>query len=84
MAEKIHGFIDEEKGMLTIWFSGDDPKDVRLIGRIKQAFVSELNKRFGEEDWDSCREVLETGAKVSQFLELMKEEEERRAEDAAL
>lgn len=82
--EKVHGFIDQGDQTITIWLPGDTEKDLRLVARIKAAFVDELNKRFEEEDWDSCREVLETGAEVSKFLELKTAEAERRAKDEAL
>ena len=82
--ERVHGFIDQGDQTITIWLPGDTEKDLRLVARIKSAFVAELNKRFGEEDWDSCREVLETGAEVAKFLELKTAEAERRAKDAAV
>lgn len=82
--EKVHGFIDQGDQTITIWFPGDTEKDLRLVARIKAAFVAELNKRFGEEDWDSCRDILEAGAEVAKFLELKTAEAERRAKDAAL
>lgn len=82
--EKVHGFIDQGDQTITIWLPGDTEKDLRLVARIKNAFVAELNKRFGEEDWDSCRDVLETGAEVAKFLELKTAEAERRAKDAAV
>lgn len=82
--EQIHGFIDKDAQTITIWLPGDTEKDLRLVARIKSAFVAELNKRFGEEDWDNCRDVLETGAEVAKFLELKTAEAERRAKDAAV
>lgn len=82
--EKVTGYIDQGNETITIWLPGDTEKDLRLVARIKSAFVAELNKRFEEEDWDSCREVLETGAEVAKFLELKTAEAERRAKDAAV
>ena len=80
--EKVHGFIDQGDQTITIWLPGDTEKDLRLVARIKNAFVDELNKRFGEEDWDSCRDILEAGAEVAKFLEIKTAEAERRAKDA--
>lgn len=77
--ERIHGFIDEGDQTITIWMPGDTPKNLRLVKRIKQAFVAELNKRFGEEDWENCRDVLETGAEIAKFIE-MKEAEAKKEE----
>ena len=82
--EKVHGFIDQGDQTITIWLPGDTEKDLRLVARIKAVFVAELNKRFGEEDWDSCRDILEAGAEVAKFLELKTAEAERRAKDAAV
>lgn len=79
---RIQGFIDAGDQTITIWLPGDTEKDLRLVKRIKQAFVAELNKRFGEEDWENCRDVLEAGAEVAKFLELKTAEAERRAKDA--
>lgn len=79
---QIHGFIDQSDQTITIWLPGDTEKDLRLVARIKDAFVAELNKRFSEEDWDSCRDVLEAGSEVAKFLELKTAEAERRAKDA--
>lgn len=82
--EKVTGYIDPGKETISIWIPGDTEKDLRLVARIKAAFVAELNKRFEEEDWDSCRDVLEAGAEVAKFLELKTAEAERRAKDAAV
>lgn len=82
--EKVTGYIDPGNETISIWIPGDTEKDLRLVSRIKDAFVAELNRRFGEEDWDSCRDVLEAGAEVAKFLELKTAEAERRAKDAAV
>lgn len=82
--EKVTGYIDPGNETISIWIPGDTEKDLRLVARIKNAFVAELNKRFSEEDWDSCRDVLEAGAEVAKFLELKTAEAERRAKDAAV
>lgn len=80
--EKVTGYIGPGQETISIWIPGDTEKDLRLVSRIKAAFVAELNKRFEEEDWDSCRDVLEAGAEVAKFLELKTAEAERRAKDA--
>lgn len=80
--EKVTGYIDPGNETISIWIPGDTEKDLRLVARIKNAFVAELNKRFEEEDWDSCRDVLEAGSEVAKFLELKTAEAERRAKDA--
>lgn len=82
--EKVHGFIDQGDQTITIWIPGDTEKDLRLVARIKAAFVDELNDRFKEEDWNNCRDILEAGAEVAKFLELKTAEAERRAKDAAV
>lgn len=81
---KVTGYIDQSDQTITIWIPGDTEKDLRLVARIKNAFSDELNDRFKEGDWDSCREVLEAGAEVAKFLEIKTAEAERRAKDAAV
>ena len=68
---------------LVIWLPGKTAEDLRLVERIKQAFVDELNERFKAEAWPICKSVLETGAAVAEFLNRKTKELEDR-EDAAV
>lgn len=82
--EKVHGFIDQGDQTITIWLSGDTEKEIRLLARLKKAFIEELNQLISEEDWDNCRDVLETGGELAHFIGVKIAEAERRAKDAAV